>query len=921
MIGGVYGNPHSGGGFASGATYTQVTEVRDMVLAFLGVDSTTHSVIFTSGATAALKLVGECFPWSPQSEFCHTLACHNSLLGVREYALAAGGSCRAVQLAARAADGMTTAAVYPRRSEAVAAELTVAGRDVECGVERGMERGTMSSAKGSATGSTAVSASDCATGSAKGSAKGSAECGAECDVMADEGDVFDGPQGEVKLVEVGKCDGQDDYEYEGSKVRVLEDGKDECEGSEERTVTCHLFGLPAECNFSGTKPDLGHIAAVRRRCCRTHGRWLVLLDAAKYCATSPLDLSRVDADFTALSFYKLFGYPTGLGALVVRNESAGFLEKRYFGGGTVDAAAAGAPLVILRQSVSARFEDGTISYLSIMALRHGMTWLQRDIGGMSVIQQHTSGLAANFQQRLAALSHGNGAAVCQLYGWDSTTETNAESPSEKLSKATPSLSPSPSPSTHGSIVAFNLLRPDGSFVGYAEVEKLAALHHIQLRTGCFCNAGACQLYLNLTLQDIESNIQAGHVCGDDKDLVDGRPTGAVRVSFGYMSLMDEVDTLMRFVERYFVVRDMSATEPYGNANPSESRQQSHHHPQQQPFIRAMYVYPVKSCFGMTVEDQWPLGPRGLLFDREWAVVDAATGSVLNQKAAPKLANIAAVVDLGERTLTLSLRRPVLAPHGFAPSVVVDLDPEVSLTDQPTTERAGERKVQTCAGGCNGIASRNGGEATAVSQWLKIALGRPCELVRNRPGDRWSQTKSSGQGSGSDGKRSDHSAKTARRAEIGFANEGQFLLITDASVGDVNRRAAAEQQTEEVKEHGEHGGGAVASGPLDGGGVDTETGAEVAEKEDQKASFVDWRITAATFRPNFVIGGTSRPFEEDAWTAIQFEGMPLLLRVTGPCSRCRMINIDQMTGEEGPVPLRTLARYRRKRVCSWMARWW
>lgn len=39
--------------------------------------------------------------------------------------------------------------------------------------------------------------------------------------------------------------------------------------------------------------------------------WFVLLDAASYVATNPLDLSVYPADFVAVSFYKMFGFPTG----------------------------------------------------------------------------------------------------------------------------------------------------------------------------------------------------------------------------------------------------------------------------------------------------------------------------------------------------------------------------------------------------------------------------------------------------------------------------------------------------------------------------------------------------------------------------------------------------------------------------------
>ena len=42
----------------------------------------------------------------------------------------------------------------------------------------------------------------------------------------------------------------------------------------------------------------------------------------------------------ALSFYKIFGYPTGLGALLVRRDALPLLRKRYFGGGTVAVSVA-----------------------------------------------------------------------------------------------------------------------------------------------------------------------------------------------------------------------------------------------------------------------------------------------------------------------------------------------------------------------------------------------------------------------------------------------------------------------------------------------------------------------------------------------------------------------------------------------------
>ena len=89
----VVGNPHSSSISASPVAYT-----RMKILEYFGVDSSTHSVIFNSGATAGLKTVGECFPWTTSSEFLHTTECHTSLLGIREYALAHGARVRAVPM-------------------------------------------------------------------------------------------------------------------------------------------------------------------------------------------------------------------------------------------------------------------------------------------------------------------------------------------------------------------------------------------------------------------------------------------------------------------------------------------------------------------------------------------------------------------------------------------------------------------------------------------------------------------------------------------------------------------------------------------------------------------------------------------------------------------------------------------------------
>lgn len=106
-----------------------------------------------------------------------------------------------------------------------------------------------------------------------------------------------------------------------------------------------LYVYPAQSNFSGSKYPLSWIGRAQRGFLngvsgRNSRNWFCLLDAAAYVSTNALDLSEYKPDFICVSFYKMFGYPTGLGALMVRKSSEHVLQKMYFGGGTVLMAVA-----------------------------------------------------------------------------------------------------------------------------------------------------------------------------------------------------------------------------------------------------------------------------------------------------------------------------------------------------------------------------------------------------------------------------------------------------------------------------------------------------------------------------------------------------------------------------------------------------
>ncbi|XP_066963343.1 molybdenum cofactor sulfurase-like isoform X1 [Macrobrachium rosenbergii] len=164
-----------------------------------------------------------------------------------------------------------------------------------------------------------------------------------------------------------------------------------------------LFAYSPQCNFSGAKTPLNWIEKVHngllneilkedpinripgwRKSRSDQGigdpEWFVLLDAAGLVATCPLDLARWKPDFVNLSFYKIMGYPTGLGCLLVSSRCWDLLRKTYYGGGTVQMVDSRKMTLVPRPVLHDRFEDGTLPYLSIIAVRHGFDVILKHTG-------------------------------------------------------------------------------------------------------------------------------------------------------------------------------------------------------------------------------------------------------------------------------------------------------------------------------------------------------------------------------------------------------------------------------------------------------------------------------------------------------------------------------------------------------------
>lgn len=340
-----------------------------------------------------------------------------------------------------------------------------------------------------------------------------------------------------------------------------------------------------------------------------------------------------------------------------------------------------------------------------------------------------------------ALRHDNGSGVCMLYGGFS---------SEKLCNEM------------GPIVTFNLKRPDGSWFGYREVEKLASLSRIQLRTGCFCNPGACAKYLGLSHSDLLSNIEAGHVCWDDNDIIHGKPTGAVRVSFGYMSTFEDAKKFIDFIVSSFVsVPYQSGQVHLPRSIPYSSEGRERRLSTTSFRLKSITIYPIKSCAGFSVEG-WPLSNTGLLHDREW-ILKSLTGEILTQKKVPEMHLITTFIDLSQGILFVESPR-------CKRKLRINLKSDSYCGGKEAMDLQAQRyEVQ--------------GYHNEVNIWFSNALARPCTLLRCSSSQYYSCL----------GKRGSVGMCRDVETRLNFVNEAQFLLISEESVSDLNSRLRSNVQ--------------------------------------------------------------------------------------------------------------------------------
>ncbi|MBI1226178.1 MAG: aminotransferase class V-fold PLP-dependent enzyme [Bacteroidetes bacterium] len=402
----VYGNPHSSNPTSQLSTQN-VAEARRKVLNFFNA-SDDYFCVFTANASAALQIVGECYPFCENSHYVLTSDNHNSVNGIREYCRSKGG-------------GYTYCPLHYQ-------DLTI---------------------------------------------------------------------DEVALEELL-------HQHAECKHKLL--------------------AFPAQSNVSGVKHPLSWIE-------KAHSLgWDVLLDAAAYVPTSRLDLKQVQPDFVSVSFYKIFGYPTGIGCLLVKKSKFDLLKKPWFAGGTVVAVAVNYGAHFLAEDHE-RFENGTVNYLDIPAISRGIDFIENI--GMERINRRVSQLTQTLIQRMQALSHENGKPLIRIFG-----------PMDMKQK--------------GGTIIFNVSDADGNVFPFEEVEQQANAALISLRTGCFCNPGIDEINYCVSTEEMVKYFSSRKT-GNMHDMFEflGYMRGAIRISVGIPTTMGDIERFINFLQKY---KDKKAVE-------------------------------------------------------------------------------------------------------------------------------------------------------------------------------------------------------------------------------------------------------------------------------------------------------------------------------------------------------------------------
>lgn len=510
---------------------------------------------------------------------------------------------------------------------------------------------------------------------------------------------------------------------------------------------------------------------------------------------------------------------------------------------------------VKKDTLHERLEDGTLPIHSIMALDAAMSVHQELYSSLEEISKHTAFLASRLYSGLKSLRHANGSKVCCIYKEPSSTYCD--------------------PATQGPVVAFNLRNQLGGWVSNAEVEKLAAIRNVQLRTGGLCNPGGVASSLGLAPWEMKENFTAGQRCGNDNDIIHAKPTGIIRVSLGAMSTLKDVTSFVEFLREFFVEdTPPSLEQPLVSLDTVPL-------PTTRLHVESLSVYPIKSCGAFSVPPgvAWDVRREGLAWDREWCLVHQGTGAALSQKRYPKMALIRPSIDLEEGVLRVQLTG-LLRDTTFANETTVPLSVDPRLFTEESVYK--DANAQVCGDHIQAKAYRS----SRVSEFFSQALGVACHLARfpavgsgSFPLACARHSKPHVQKVGRSGKMSIPGAfPETRPAMPGTAVSKPLLLSNESPILTISRSSLNRLN-------------------------------ELIKGEGGKAA------QAEVFRANIVVAqnphyppGTEQPYAEDDWRYLRVGQQ--YFEMLGPCRRCQMICVDQQTAERNQEPFVTLSKTRR-----------
>lgn len=246
-------------------------------------------------------------------------------------------------------------------------------------------------------------------------------------------------------------------------------------------------------------------------------------------------------------------------------------------------------------------------------------------------------------------------------------------------------------------------------------------------------------------------------------------------------------------------------------------------------LSGLHVYPIKSAAGIDLE-QAQVEPRGFQLDRRWMLVDQL-GKFITQRRFPRIA----LIEVAVETDGLQVTAPGM------PALTVPLS---SDTLDDTSNDLGQR-TEVEVWGDRSLALSAGEQS---QQWFSQFLNFPCQLVYMPE----------------DARRPTEHGEFGSDKLVSFADAFPFLLISEASLADLNQRLAEP-------------------------------------------------VPMNRFRPNLVIRGCEA-LAEDTWEQIRIGD--IVFDVAKACSRCSIPTVDQATGERGKEPMKTLGTYRRWDSAIW-----